>query len=245
VWATLTDSSAAQSVVHEVDGQTDAYGKIEVDLYGANGVARTYQVTIVPPADEEYAAPTKPLTVSVGASSGVTQQLILTTRPLLTGRVLDPTGTALKGASLQPQLSTVTSAVALTSSASFTTDASGRFGLYVDPATYDVGITPPATAMLPRLWLPRQSVQTDLDLGDVQLSPAVTFDVVLRDAMQMPVQATVRLFEVPGADPDCTSADTGCSAAPQLEAEVATGSNGSAAMLLPAQSTPDLGSPIQ
>jgi len=186
-----------------------------------------------------------PLTVSVGASSGVTQQLILTTRPLLTGRVLDPTGTALKGASLQPQLSTVTSAVALTSSASFTTDASGRFGLYVDPATYDVGITPPATAMLPRLWLPRQSVQTDLDLGDVQLSPAVTFDVVLRDAMQMPVQATVRLFEVPGADPDCTSADTGCSAAPQLEAEVATGSNGSAAMLLPAQSTPDLGSPIQ
>ena len=239
--AQLGGSSNA-SVVHEVDGQTDASGKIQADLFSDASGVRTYAVTLAPPSDSGFETPTMPLTVSVGTSSGVTQQIMLATQPLITGHVLDPAGSALKGATVQPALSTVVSGgIALGSAtpASTTTDASGRFALHLDPNIYDFDVSAPTSASLPRAWLSRQTISGDLDVGSVQMPSAVMFDVELRDANQLPVQATVRLYIVPAVDPDCAAIDMGvgttCVGSPQLEAEVATGTNGSASILLPAQ----------
>ena len=233
--------AADESVIHEVDGQTDADGKIQADLFSDASGMRTYYVAIIPPAVLHLETPNTPLSVSVGASSGVAPTLTLAAQPLITGRVLDPGGAVLKGATVSPAVSTIsTSASALTSSSptSATTDSSGRFALWLDPETYDLAVSPPATTNLPRRWLSREMLTADRDVGDLQLANAVMFDVVLHDASGTPVQATVRLYILSSSDPDCSadmSATGTCVAAPQLQAEVATGTDGSATLLLPSQ----------
>lgn len=223
-----------QSVFHEVDGQTAVDGTLVADLYSNSAQTRTYLVTVVPPADSDFQSTTQSVTVS--KASGYTQPITLGLRPIATGRVVGPDHMPLKGALLSPSASFVTTSTATSTAkpGSATTDGDGRFALHVDAAEYDLGLSPPARATLPRTWVPRQLVTTDLDLGDLSLPDPVTFDALVRSSDQAPVAATVRLYLVPAADPTCDAATSSCTPTPLLQAEGATGKDGKASLLLPA-----------
>ncbi|MEO6954567.1 MAG: hypothetical protein ABI321_22405 [Polyangia bacterium] len=228
------DGRSSQGVMHEVDGQTAADGTLGADLYSNAQQSRVYTVTVVPPADSDFQSTTQ--TVVVSTASGYTQAIMLGLRPLVTGRIVGPDRVPLKGALLSPSASFVisgsTTNVATPGSA--TTDGTGRFALHVDAAEYDLGLSPPASASLPRTWVSRQSITGDVDLGDLALPYPVTFDAVVRGGDHLPVMATVRVYLVPAADPTCDAATSSCTPTPLLQAEGATGKDGKASLLLPA-----------
>lgn len=232
------DGLGSQRVTHEVDGQTAADGTLVAELYSNAQQARMYTVRVVPPADSEFQSTTQ--TVVVSAASGYAQAILLGLRPLVTGRIVGPDKVALKGALLSPSASFViteggvSSPTNMSAPGSATTDSTGRFALHIDGAEYDLGLSPPASATLPRTWLSRQSILGDVDLGDLALPSPVTFDAVVRGVDQRPVMATVRLYLVPAADPTCDAATSRCTPTPLLQAEGATGKDGKASLLLPA-----------
>jgi protocatechuate 3,4-dioxygenase beta subunit len=240
--ANIQTTSSSTVVQHEVDAQTDAYGQIGVNLYTNDDGARTYTVIVSPSADSQFQSTTTTLTV--GPASGVTGNITLGLRPLLTGRVLDPSGTPIDGAVVQPQLSSVaqlaSTSASLATAAKIpttTTDNDGRFALYLDTGSYFLGVIPPATTGLARLWQAPQMVNADTDLGDVTAPTAVMIDGGVFDSAGAPIEATLRLYSVPSSNLSCPIDVTTCLSPPLVIAEGSTGADGRTPLLLP--STPN------
>jgi hypothetical protein len=235
--------------VHEVEAQTDVDGRFSVDVYSNDQGARNYTIAISPPADSDFQSISTNITV--GAPSGVSTTLRLLTRPLVTGRVLDPAGLPLKGAVLQPTPDGTAAAAPSSSLAtaaktsSATTDTDGRFAFRLDVGSYEIGVLPPAPSQLPRRWLPARTIDSDVDLGDLITPMAIEIDGVVVDPTTTPlrnpdgsaVQSSVRLYLVPAGNSACTRDTTSCLSPPRLQAEGTTNKDGRAALLLAADGT--------
>ncbi len=200
----LTQNTAGTTIVqHEVDTQTDANGQVSVNLYSNDAGARMYTVNVSPTADSQFQS--FATTVTVGTASGVSSNIQLVPRPQVTGRVIDPSGAPVMGAVLQPQLASLAagygSSLATTANIpTSTSDSNGRFALYLDAGSYQLGVIPPATAGLARLWLPSQTIGQDANLGDLTAPTAVMFDGGITDSTGAPVEATLRLYSVPASN---------------------------------------------
>jgi hypothetical protein len=110
----------------------------------------------------------------------------------------------------------------------------GRFGERLDPATWDIGLLPPPTAMLPRLWLANTNVTVDTNVGDVKLPRGVMVHGVVHAPDGAPVVgADVRLFTEAPSNVNCSPGDLTCLSPPRLRAEGPTDQAGGVIVILP------------
>lgn len=244
--ADVSDPTAADgtTATYVATTMTDASGNASVDLAPAAKGNRTYQVTIAPDVSSSFQARTT--TVDVAPQGGFAQLKDLALRPQLSGRVLDPTGRPLANATIAPTVSTLATAgdptnpaptaATATAATPATTGPDGRFALRLDPATWDVGLIPPAGALLPRLWLVSTSVVTNTALPDVTVPRGVMVQGIVHDDKGAAVDADVRLYTVAaGNSANCGSQPDGCLAPARLRAEGPTDNAGTVTMILPSQ----------
>jgi hypothetical protein len=205
----------AQAVTSGVDA--DAPGVAELLLYpGQGGLSRAYDVTVVPPAGVEVAAIWDGR-ISIGASGGPLEPLLLTRRVGLLGTVTTVDGTPIAGAPVEVKLSTVfrwdiddealIAAAEAVPLASTTTGEQGEVFMWLDrrlldaTAYYDVEIKP-ASFDGPRwsfdgLRLPRN--KQSYDLGRLGLPEASYARGAVVDPAGSPVPAAeLRLYQIAG-----------------------------------------------
>jgi hypothetical protein len=224
---------------------TDAVGNAAVWLVpGANG-NRSYGVSITP----DPSSPFQPLTtmIEVAPGGGYMTIMGLAIRPQLYGRVHDPTYAPLPGVTIAPMPSTLGAAAAApdnllrtlpTSAPPAMSGLDGTFSLRLDPAQWDVGLIPPADAMLPRVWLPGTNVIANTDLGERIIPRGVMVHGVVRDAANRPVPvADVLIYTVAPGNASCATGDLSCLAPARLRAEGPTDANGAVGIILPNQPT--------
>jgi len=240
--ADVTDPHATDgtTAVHHAASMTDPVtGAVTVTLIPAATGSRTYVVTVTPDAAQPFA--TKTTAINVGAA-GYGPDIILSLRAQLSGRVLDADGKPLHNLMVVPAAATLAATLAPTAysvtatpqQASAGTD--GRFSLRVDQGDWDVGLVPPADAMLPRLWLTELNLNQDVDVGTVTLPRGVMVHGEVRDPMGAPLpHANVRIYTVASGNSNCAPTDQQCLAPPRLRAEAASGSDGVVALILPSQ----------
>jgi hypothetical protein len=112
----------------------------------------------------------------------------------------------------------------------------GKFLLRVDSGGYDFNLIPPATSGLPRLWVDRESISTDVTLPDITMPKGAMVVGQIEDSTGAPlVGAAVRFYTLAKSNASCQTTDYTCLAPPRLLAEANTGMNGSVSVLLPAQ----------
>ena len=113
----------------------------------------------------------------------------------------------------------------------------GRFSVRVDQGLWDVGLVPPADAMLPRLWLgaarpepgPRPPQRSTVPRG-------VMVHGVVDDPAGAPLaHADVRIYTVASGNGACAPTDEECLVPPRLRAESSSGADGVVSVILPSQ----------
>ncbi len=230
-----TGLSATYSAITLTDGE----GKATVTLIPATDATRTYLLAIAPPPDSQFQ--TTSTTVAVGPQGGYTSSLTLASRIKVTGRVLDPSGLPLGGVAVTPGVGSVAKLVDAASQASVNqlgpavTDSAGRYGLLLDPGSYDIGFAPDPTTGAAHTWLTGEEVQSDLDLGDELLPTGTKAQALVFDASNTPLAgADVRVYRVPAANFACPAGALSCLGAPRQVAQTTTDANGFGPVLLPA-----------
>jgi hypothetical protein len=223
---------------------TDAQGNASVTLIPALSGNRTYNVTITPDPSSSFQATTTTLQVAPNPP-GVTQIMGLAIRPQLYGQVFDPTGRPLVDATVAPMLGTLgvapsngnapgqPHAPVPTASPPTMVGNDGYFALRVDPSVWDVGIIPPPTMMLPRLWKSGTIVVADTSLGIIPIPRGVMVQGRVRDAGNHPVaNADVLIYTVPTSNAKCAGQTSGCLTPPHLHAEGPTDNSGAITVVL-------------
>jgi hypothetical protein len=243
--------SADVSDPHATDGTTATFrtsamtdsvtGGVAVDLIPTESGNRDYTVTVTPDATQPFASETTTESVAPGGYGG---NITLMLRSQLSGRVLDPDGKALKGLMVVPAAPTLAATLAATPFSVATTPAQanagtdGRFSLRLDEGFWDVGLVPPADAMLPRLWLTQLDLNQDLDVGTVIVPHGVMVHGVVHDPSGAPLaHANVRVYTVLSGNATCAPTDQQCLAPPRLRAETSSGTDGVISFILPSQPT--------
>jgi hypothetical protein len=235
VEVTQTGSTTFAEIV--VEAQTDSEGGVTVQLVPS----QTYSVAISPPANSDFASEVK--SIVVGANGGVGQTQMLSLRPRLQGRLLDPSVRPVPGVTVEPGPASVSAADAASLAlvnkiATTVTDSSGRFVLRVDPTKqygYDIALVPASGQFLPRRWLPRTQVTADTDLGDVLLPRGTVARVIISDPGGNPLLgASVQIYQIDPGNAACPAAMPGCLAPPRLLAEGTSDGTGQLQALLPA-----------
>ncbi|MCD6497885.1 MAG: hypothetical protein J7M25_06205 [Deltaproteobacteria bacterium] len=171
-----TDITMEQGqATYETMATADTNGTLTAKLFpGTSTESITYKVTILPPVDSPYGLSSKDLEVS--QCSGVGPDLVLEPRISITGTVYSDLGgttpnvqvNARPSLDISPEL-----AVFLDSqgySISTTTSSDGQFNLNLDPGTYDLELTPPKGAHLPK-WI---VTNLNVDSGNAPHSMNVT-----------------------------------------------------------------------
>lgn len=234
---------------HATDGTTATFsassmtdpttGTVVVDLIPAESGNRTYLVTVSPDATQPFATKTQPETVSPGGYGG---DITLSLRAQLSGRIVDESNQPLHNLTVVPAPPTLAasqgaSAYSLTATPQQAIASSdGRFSLRLDQGVWDVGLVPPADAMLPRLWLTQLDLNSDLDVGTVIVPRGVMVHGVVRDPYGAPLaHANVRIYTVSSGNAACAPTDQQCLAPPRLRAEGSSGADGIVALILPSQ----------
>jgi hypothetical protein len=230
-----TDGTAA---IHQATAMTDPLtGAVNVALIPTASGNRSYVVTVTPDATQPFA--TKTTTVSVGAA-GYGPDIVLALRAQLSGRVLDPEGQPLHNLMVVPAAATLAATLGPTAFSVSTTPqqanagSDGRFSLRVDEGVWDVGLVPPAGALLPRLWLTQLDLDADLDVGTVVVPKGVMVHGVVHDPTGGALaHANVRIYTIPSGNANCAPTDEQCLAPPRLRAEGSSGTDGVVALILP------------
>jgi hypothetical protein len=240
--ADVSDPHATDGTVatYQTSAMTDAdTGEVTVQLIPAATGNRNYTVTVAPDPTQLFATTTRPLAV---AGAGYGPDIVLPLRTQLSGRVLDATGKPLDNLMVTPAPPTLAATVVATPTMSAATpnmataSSDGRFSVRLDPGVWDVGLVPPADAMLPRLWLLQLDVTSDLDVGTVTVPPGVMVHGVVHDPTGAPLpHATVRIYTVSSGNSGCAADNEQCLAPPRLRAESTSGSDGIVAVILPSQ----------
>ena len=237
------------SDAHAPDGTTATFrasamtdpltGSVVADLIPTDGGNRSYVVTISPDASQPFATKTQTLTVSPGGYGG---NITLGLRAQLSGQVVDATSAPLHNLTVVPAPPTLAAALgpapySLTATPQQATASSdGRFSLRLDEGFWDVGLVPPADAMLPRLWLTQLDLNQDLDIGTVIVPRGVVVHGVVHDPAGTPLaHANVRIYTVTSGNADCDPTDQQCLAPPRLRGEASSGPDGTVALILPSQ----------
>ena len=241
--ADVSDPHAADGTVatYQTSAMTDALsGAVAVSLIPTESGNRSYVVTVAPDATQAFA--TKTTTINVAPAAGYGPDITLSLRSQLSGRVVDPDGQPLHNLQIVPAAATVAAALgpatyaATTTPAQASADSDGRFSVRVDEGVWDVGLVPPADAMLPRLWLSSLDLSQDLDVGTVTVPRGVMVHGVVHDPAGAPLaHASVRIYTVTGANADCAPTDPQCLVPPRLRAESSSGADGVVALVLPSQ----------
>jgi hypothetical protein len=249
VTAATCSFSADVSDPHATDGTTATFrttamtdsvtGVVAVDLIPSSSGNRTYMLTVSPDPTQVFATTSLPVTVAQG---GYGPDIVLGLRSQMSGRVLDPDGKALKNLMVVPAASTVSAALLATPFAVATTPTQanagtdGRFSLRIDPGIWDIGLVPAADAMLPRLWLTQEPLESDLDIGTVTMPRGVIVHGVVHDPSGAPLaHANVRIYTSISGNADCPPADQQCLAPPRLRAESSSGTDGTVSLILPSE----------
>ena len=152
----------------------------------------------------------------------------------------DPDGKALHNLMIVPAAPTVAATLPATpfsvnaTPQQATAGTDGRFSLRVDEGVWDVGLVPPADALLPRLWLTQLDLNGDLDVGTVMVPRGVMVRGVVHDPWGMPLaHANVRIYTVTSGNSACAPTDQQCLAPPRLRAEGSSGTDGIVTLILP------------
>jgi len=223
-----------QSAVSDVDGL------VSVDLVPSEASLgnRLYDVTVSPPAGSDFAS--QKLQIAVGPTGGYGAAVMLPPRPTQSGRVIDQRGLPVAQVTVQPGLATAaqigfaSSLADLSKLTTTITDINGRFALPLDVGQYDLAFIPPASKLLPRLWIDLGTLTSDNDIEAVVLRPGAMVRTSVVDSNGAPVVgAAIQLFIVPA--PTCGGNDPTCTRTPRVLVDTATGSDGSAQMLLPTE----------
>ncbi|MBI4508329.1 MAG: hypothetical protein HY698_01755 [Deltaproteobacteria bacterium] len=196
--------------------------------------------------------------IEVGPSGGILEPIVLPSRAYLTGRVLEFSGTPALGMTVgaHPSLLFEKLSVASPSDRSrlasmawpeASTDASGRFGIYLDrklmgiPTSYDLELIPPAGSLLSRSSrdnISLESVQqanAAVDLGNVSLPDAAySRGAVLDESGRAVPDAEVRVFVVPEDGGICdTSSAPDCKQPVKMRALTRSDETGNVLLVLP------------
>lgn len=227
--ADLTDPKSETTAHFAVTAISDEQGRASVSLVAGPNQNRTYRVGVTPPAQSAFAGTVLELPVGPLADQGILETIELTLRPVVTGRVLTPTGSPVAGAFVMPQMNETPLLVGVTSVTQ--TDDDGGFSLGLDPGTYDVDFLPPAETLVARWSLTALSVEQDGQLGDIVLPRAAAALLEVRDATGLLVpDVHIRLYQLVD---DCAG-DVGI-CPPRLRAEGDTDGLGLVRLLLEAQ----------
>src|SRR5207249_5570658 len=121
----------------------------------------------------------------------------------VTGRVLGPDNQPVKNLTVVPTPATLADALKPSTNAlvpklpSALTDAMGRFILHVDAGGYDLSLIPPAPSGLPRQWVDRTFITTDITLPDISMLQGAIVAGQITDASGAPlVGADIRLYSL-------------------------------------------------
>jgi hypothetical protein len=233
-----TDGTTA---VHQTSSMSDPKtGQVTVDLIPSATGNRTYSVTLTPDPSQLFATMTT--TVDVATAGGYGADIVLPLRSQLSGLVLGPDGKPLPSLMVMPAASTVAATLAATPAtvaatpSTATAGADGRFSLRLDPGFWDIGLIPPADAMLPRLWLSQIDLNQDLDEGTIIVPSGATVHGVVHDPSGAPLpHANVRIYTVSSGNAGCAADNQQCLSPPRLRAESPSGSDGVVSVILPSQ----------
>jgi len=233
-----TDGTTA---VHQTASMSDPKtGEVTVDLIPSATGNRTYSVTLTPDPSQLFATMTT--TVDVATAGGYGADIVLPLRSQLSGLVLGPDGKPLPSLMVMPAASTVAAALAATPAtvaatpSTATAGADGRFSLRLDPGFWDIGLIPPADAMLPRLWLSQIDLNQDLDEGTIIVPSGAIVHGVVHDPSGAPLpHANVRIYTVSSGNAGCAADNQQCLSPPRLRAESPSGSDGVVSVILPSQ----------
>lgn len=233
-----TDGTRA---TYRVSAMTDPLGQVTVDLIPTETGNRIYDVVVTPDATQPFGA--KATTINVAPQGGYGPNIALDLRPQLSGRVLDPSGKALKNLMVVPSPSTVAAALGptpftvATTPQQATADTDGRFAVRLDKGFWDLGLVPPADSMLPRLWRAQLDLADgDVDIGALTMPKGVMVHGVVHDPTGAPLgHANVRLYTVAAGNAGCAAGDKSCLAPPRLRAEASSGTDGVVSLIMPSQ----------
>lgn len=240
--ADVSDPHATDGTIatYRTSAMTDLLGQVTVDLIPTENGNREYDVVVTPDASQPFGA--EATTINVAPQGGYGPNIPLDLRPQLSGRVLAPSGQALKGLMVVPSPSTVAAALGptpftvATTPQQTTADIDGRFAVRVDKGFWDVGLVPPADSMLPRLWLAQIDLSSDVDVGALTLPKGVMVHGVVHDPTGAPLgHADVRLYTVAAGNSNCAAGDNACLAPPRLRAEASSGADGVVSLIMPSQ----------
>jgi hypothetical protein len=241
--ADVSDPKATDGVkaTYRATAMTDMAGLVAVDLIPNESGNRTYAVVVSTDAQSDLSSTTT--TVSVSPAVGFGKDITLPLRPQISGQVLDPQGHPLSKLIVVPGAGTVAQSLGpsmlgiAVSPRQTTADSDGRFALRLDRGVWDIGLIPPADAMLPRLWLTNAILETaDVDVGPVMVPRGVRVHGVVHDPDGQPLpKANVRLYTVNELNAGCSSGDGNCLVPPRLRAEGSSGADGVLSLILPSQ----------
>ncbi|MCU1280570.1 MAG: hypothetical protein JWM53_4116 [bacterium] len=216
-------------------------GQVTVDLIPSDSGNRVYDVVVTPDPTQLFGS--KETSINVGPP-GYGPAIELALRSQLSGLIIDPDGKPLRNAMVLPAPATLAATLGPTALAVATpqqanASADGRFSLRLDAGFWDVGLIPPADAMLPRLWLSQLDLTGDLDVGTVLVPRGVIVHGVVHDPSGAPLaHANVRLYTVTSGNTTCAPTDQQCLAPPRLRAEGSSGSDGIVSLILPSEPKP-------
>jgi hypothetical protein len=185
---------------------TDTSGNATMQLIpGAAEQARTYELTVVPPASSAYASTCVERQVPV---NGVVSEPIIPPRRRKLKGVISSLGAPVSGvtvvATRDPASARLCSIIGPTTFTSIT-DPDGSFALAVDPGIYQVDYAPPAGSSAPRLTEFNVDITSDVE-RPVQLPLPALIEGIVIDAVDAPLpNATVRIFEPRCGMPGCTT----------------------------------------
>jgi hypothetical protein len=135
-------------------GYTDANGKVDLLLLpGAGKTNQIYSVTVVSPATSPFASQWIK-SFEVGPNDGILADIMLEPRHEVSGTVVrQDTDAPVAGVTIEARGVATGSSTAKvpTTTASATTDAEGRYQLFVDPGFYNLDLRPPQDSGLPSL----------------------------------------------------------------------------------------------
>jgi hypothetical protein len=237
-WTSQNLGYDACSAVYSQSGITDADGRVELPLLGANnGVNRTYSVTVVsPPSSRSASQWVQKLEVG---SPGVLQAIELDSRYRSAGKVVCASGRPVVGATIEAQgIAGDTRGPAdglPPSTATTSTGQDGSFELFLDPGLYNITVRPAEGSGLPTLGV-KQYQAADVDGLQLAL-PGVE---ALRG--RLVVSGPQRSVEVPNAQVNVyelvTEIDRPRVHRADLRARSVTDASGLFYLLLPSPSSP-------
>jgi hypothetical protein len=237
---TPTGDTSGVRAIYNATAVSDSDGAVQVMLMPTQA-DRPYYMTVTPPSSSMF----QPYEAMVAvAPAGVGRTFELSRQNDLNGQVLSPSGAPLPQVQVvpmsavelpsTPSVATATYTEVVTPSpASQNTDSDGRFSLGLNSRphqdVWDIALIPPATSMLPRLWLLDRNVWAgDLTEMPFKIPRGVTLETTVLDASGNPVTgADLRIYAL-GTGSACADVGSppGCETPARLRAEGTTDSQG-------------------